>query len=60
MVIKKVKTLPEFFHLMRKLEQEMPNLRWVEGQKPSGWAPSSFPREIYIEDGQLYCQRCFI
>ena len=50
MLIKKVKTLAECRHLMRVLENNMPDLRWMEGQKPTQWHPSEFPSQIYISN----------
>lgn len=51
MLIKKVSSLGEFRILMKNLEREMPDLRWKEGQKPTGWEPwdmEGFPKEIHL------------
>ena len=57
MFIKEVKTKLEFQILMKKLEREMPNLRWRDGQRPTEWASSNYPKKIYIQDssGKLAC-----
>ena len=50
MFIKKVKSLCEFKILMKHLEEEIPDLRWREGQRPTGWEPwpGDFPKNIYL------------
>ena len=51
--IKEVKTISEFKYLMKKLEREMPDLRWLEGQKPTEWInhdPTGYPKKIYIQN----------
>ena len=60
MFLKEVNTIFEFKYLMKVLEKEMPNLRWRDGQKPTGWIASdiySYPKRIYIQEstGKLAC-----
>ena len=35
---------------MKHLEEEIPDLRWREGQRPTGWEPwpGDFPKNIYL------------
>ena len=59
MIIKEVKTLIEFKVLMKRLEEQLPSLRWAQGQKPTGWRPADFPRKVYISNNfrELTCMR---
>lgn len=39
---------------LEAVEEEYPDMKWVEGQKPASYIPKKFPTRIYYS-GRLWC-----